>query len=70
MTESAVSDARSERDALLSAWSPYWDLGREVLLEKTPSNLLKMRYLQALFPTAHFIILERQPRAAMADRRS
>lgn len=61
MTERAVRDADDEGRRLLSAWRPYWDLGRELLLEKTPSNLLKMRYLQALFPTACFVILVRQP---------
>jgi hypothetical protein len=40
-----------------------------VLVEKTPSNLLKMRFLQAVFPDSSFVVLVRHPVAeAMALR--
>ena len=39
----------SSRSALWEAWAPYWDTTAPVLVEKTPSNLLKMRFLQAVF---------------------
>lgn len=46
---------------LWDAWSPYWDLGARHLVEKSPPNLTKMRYLQALFPGARFIAVTRHP---------
>lgn len=46
---------------LFDEWSRYWDLTKPYLLEKSPPNLLKSRFLQALFPTAYFIMLLRHP---------
>jgi hypothetical protein len=48
---------------LFSEWSAYWDLDKPVLLEKSPPNLIRTRYLQALFPNASFIVLLRHPLA-------
>jgi hypothetical protein len=46
---------------LATEWGRYWDLTRPVLVEKTPLNLIRMRFLQALFPDARFILLLRHP---------
>ena len=46
---------------LQAEWAGYWDLRRPVLMEKTPLNLVRMRFLQALFPEAHFLLLLRHP---------
>lgn len=46
---------------LSSDWSPHWDLDRPLLLEKSPPNLVRMRYLQAAFPGARFVLLLRHP---------
>ena len=46
-------DARRTPDAgerIWQSWSPYWDLDRTVLVEKSAPNLTKTRYLQELFP--------------------
>jgi hypothetical protein len=51
------------RDRLLAAWEPFWDLDRGVLVEKSPPNLLRMRFLQALFPGAQFVAVLRHPLA-------
>jgi hypothetical protein len=64
----AVSDAT--RDALLAAWRPHWDLDRPVLLEKSPPNLIRFRFLRALFPDARLVAVVRHPIAvAEATRR-
>lgn len=42
-------------------WSAYWDMSKPVLVEKSPPNLIKTRFLQYLFPNAYFIILFRHP---------
>ncbi|WP_221583748.1 sulfotransferase [Microbacterium sp. G2-8] len=47
--------------ALWSSWSPYWDLSAEMLVEKTPLNITKTRYLQAVFPRSSFVIITRHP---------
>ncbi len=46
---------------LLAAWEPYWDLDRRILLEKSPSNLVMGRFLQALFPGAPLVVVVRHP---------
>lgn len=47
--------------ALAGQWGPYWDTGKPVLVEKSPPNLLMMRYLQDLFPQAFFVLVMRHP---------
>lgn len=46
---------------LLESWRPYWDCSCERLLEKSPPNLIRARFLQALFPAARFIMIVRHP---------
>ncbi|XOF35088.1 MAG: sulfotransferase family protein [Candidatus Electrothrix sp. YB6] len=59
-TSSLVSN--SSRAALLEAWTPYWaSSGRAFLVEKSPGNMLRTRFLQALFPEALFVIVRRHP---------
>jgi hypothetical protein len=52
-----AENARSIR----AAWEPYWDMTRPLLAEKSPPNLVRMRFLQALFPRSYFIVLMRHP---------
>jgi hypothetical protein len=54
-----VTDANRER--LLAEWSRYWNLEKQVLIEKSPGNMLKLRFLQALFGDAVFIVVMRHP---------
>jgi hypothetical protein len=62
--------ARTEARTLFGQWSPYWDLRRPVLIEKSPPNLIRMRYLQSLFPDAHFVVITRHPlEVALAQRK-
>jgi hypothetical protein len=61
LTESSTLVGDASRQALWDAWSPYWDTDRRYLLEKTPSNLLKMRFLQALYPESSFVVMIRHP---------
>lgn len=59
LTEDDVGPGDAER--LASQWAAYWDLDRDYVLEKSPPNLIRMRYFQALFPTARFILVVRHP---------
>jgi hypothetical protein len=65
LTESAPLVSTANREALFEQWSHYWDLSRPVLVEKTPANLLRSRFLQALYPTAHFVLITRHPVATV-----
>ena len=48
---------------LFDSWSPYWDLDRRLLLEKSPSNLIKGGFLEATFPGSALIVVIRHPLA-------
>jgi hypothetical protein len=58
-TEAEASEEKAQR--LFEQWSPHWDLARPVLLEKSPPNLLKTRFLQELFPGSRFVVVLRHP---------
>jgi hypothetical protein len=49
------------RRVLFEEWSRYWDTSRPYLLEKSPPNLIRTRFLQALFPESYFVVLLRHP---------
>ena len=70
MTENSRLVSENSRNKIYRQWSNYWDSGKEFLIEKTPSNLLKTRFLQALFPNSYFITIRRHPIAtAMATKK-
>jgi hypothetical protein len=56
---SLVSKANAER--LLSDWLGHWDTSRRTLIEKSPPNLVRTRFLQALFPRCRFVMVLRHP---------
>jgi Sulfotransferase family len=70
LTEASALVSERSRERLLEEWSLHWDMSRPVLVEKSPPNLIRMRFLQALFPGAHMIAMIRHPIAvAGATRR-
>ena len=46
---------------LFKEWSRHWDLTKPNLLEKSPPNLIKTRFLQSVFPNSYFIVILRHP---------
>lgn len=55
---------------LFKEWSEYWDLSKNYLVEKSPTNTLRTRFLQKLFPNSQFIAIIRHPVAvAYATRK-
>lgn len=46
---------------LYASWHKYWDNDKNIFVEKTPSNLLMTRFLQAAFPNAYFVVIRRHP---------
>jgi len=61
LTEASPLASGASARKLFEEWSPHWDLSRPLLLEKSPPNLLKTRFLQALFPGAAFVVIVRHP---------
>jgi hypothetical protein len=66
MTESHPDANKETASTLFRQWSAYWDLSLPFLVEKSPPNILRTRFLQALFPGSFFIIVLRHP-AAVAE---
>jgi hypothetical protein len=67
-----VSDAADASDADESEQTYVYSSIQRVagggrLLEKTPKNCLRVRYLDALFPDASYVFLTRDPRATVAS---
>ena len=66
--DSLLLEGTAER--LFAAWSPYWDLSKPILCEKSPANSIRSRFLQAAFPNSSFIFVLRHPIAyALAIRK-
>jgi hypothetical protein len=61
MTEDSTLNNPDSASRILAEWSRYWDMSKPVLIEKTPSNLLRMRLLQKLFPASSFVVITRHP---------
>jgi hypothetical protein len=61
VTEASPLVSEENARKLFEEWSPYWDLSRPLLLEKSPPNLLKTRFLQALYPSSSFVVIVRHP---------
>ena len=50
MTETHELVSPGSRARLLAAWEPHWDLAKTVLVEKSPPNLIRTRFLQGALP--------------------
>jgi len=61
LTESSPLVSEQSAARLFEEWAPHWDLSRQLLLEKSPPNLLKTRFLQALYPNSSFVVVIRHP---------
>jgi hypothetical protein len=61
MDESHPLACESNARRLFEQWGRHWDLEKDYLLEKSPPNLVRTRFLQMLFPNTVFVILIRHP---------
>ena len=46
---------------LFRQWSRHWDLSKEHLIEKSPPNIVRTRFLQRLFENSSFVVMLRHP---------
>ncbi len=61
LTEESPLVSEENRAKLFVGWYRYWNLEKPCLLEQSPPNLIRTRFLQALFPDSYFIIVLRHP---------
>ncbi len=61
LTEKSELNTPAAAKKLKSEWHQYWDASKPILIEKTPSNLLRMRLLQRFFEQSYFVIVTRHP---------
>ena len=70
LTESSTLLTPQNALKLRQSWERYWDHNKAIRIEKTPGNLLKTRFLQAVFPNSYFIVVRRHPvPVSMANQR-
>jgi len=61
LTEQSPAVSRQTADELFAKWSREWDPGRPFLVARAPENLVRTRFLQALFPESRFVMVMRDP---------
>ena len=61
LTEKSGLLTAANKVKLFDEWSKYWDLTKHYLLEKSPPNLIRSRFLQAMFPNSRIIVILRHP---------
>lgn len=61
LSEASPLNTQDNRDKLLREWGAYYDLDKRVLAEKSPPNLVRSRFFQAMFPRAAFLFVVRHP---------
>lgn len=62
LTEDSKLAAREDTvNRLLNSWGQHWDPSKRLLVEKSPPNLIRARFLQQLFPNSRFLMILRHP---------
>lgn len=61
LTESSPLVTEENAERLRAEWSVYWDLSKPVLVEKSPPNLIRARFLQTVVPGSAFVMITRHP---------
>lgn len=61
MDESNALVCERSRDKLFTEWGMYLDYSKPIMLEKSPPNIIRSRFLRALFPSSKFIFMLRNP---------
>lgn len=61
LTEVEAKNLPDAGQRLWDGWNRYWRHDADFLLEKTPLNLTRTRFLQAVFPHSRFVVITRHP---------
>jgi hypothetical protein len=63
MDESHLLATDTSAKTIFDQWRPYFDMSCQYLVEKSPPNIIRSRFLQKLFPGSKFIFILRHPLA-------
>ena len=55
------SDFLLQQNRILYQWSKYWDLEKDILVQKSPSAIIHTRFIQEMLPDSYFILIKRHP---------
>ena len=70
LTEESEIVTTENKEQLLREWGRFLNFSKNVFVEKSPSNIVRTRFLQALFPNSCFLNIMRHPVAvALAVRK-
>lgn len=69
LTESSGLATDENRARLFAEWGKRWNLEKPVLLEKSPPNVIRTRFLQRMFPDSYFVVVMRHPIAVSYSTR-
>lgn len=61
LTETSELASAENRDVLLREWGAYYDLDKQILLEKSPPNLIRSRFFRSMLPNSSFVFIVRHP---------
>lgn len=61
MDENHPLATKKNAKEIFDQWCNHWDLSSKYLIEKSPPNIVRTRFLQKLFPKSKFIIVLRHP---------
>ena len=61
MNESHSLATEESAKAIFKQWSRHYDLSREYLIEKSPPNIIRTRFLQKLYPDCKIVVILRHP---------
>jgi hypothetical protein len=63
MDESHPLATPESADKIFAEWRQHYDLSRPYLIEKSPPNIVRTRFIQKLYPSSTFIAILRHPLA-------
>lgn len=61
MDETRVLATAESASTIFNQWQQHYDAGCAYYIEKSPPNLVRTRFLQALFPNSRFVVMFRHP---------
>ena len=61
ITEASALLTEENKSKLQREWNKHWDLEKPVLVEKSPMDMLKSRFLNQVFADSYFIFMIRHP---------
>ncbi len=61
MDDSHPLATQANRRTIINQWGKYLDFSCKYIVEKSPPNLIRTRFIQKIFPNSRFIVIFRHP---------